>query len=50
MPQLRILVPAALVLLVSGAPCGAQTLTLPPDGGNQRAEVIQQIGLLEAVA
>ncbi len=48
MPQVRILVPAALALFVYVAPCAAQTLTLPPDGGNQRAEVSQQIGLVRA--
>ena len=48
MPQVRTFASAALALFACGAPCSAQTLTLPPDGGNQRAEVIQQIGLVRA--
>ena len=38
---------AAAVLIGASATAAAQTsLTMPPDGGNQRAEVIQQIGLV----
>jgi tetratricopeptide (TPR) repeat protein len=35
-------------VLVGSATAGAQSLTLPPDGGNQRAEVVQNIGLVRA--
>jgi Flp pilus assembly protein TadD len=35
-------------VLGTSAAAGAQPLTLPPDGGNQRAEVIQHIGLVRA--
>jgi len=48
MPQFRILCVSAFALIAFGAPCAAQTITLPPDGGNQRAEVSQQIGLVRA--
>jgi tetratricopeptide (TPR) repeat protein len=48
MPLRNVVVPAALALFACGALCSAQTLTLPPDGGNQRAEVSQQIGLVRA--
>jgi tetratricopeptide (TPR) repeat protein len=38
---------AAAVLMGASATAAAQTsLTMPPDGGNQRAEVVQQIGLV----
>ena len=33
-------------LLVASATVAAQTITLPPNGDNQRSEVIQQIGLV----
>ena len=36
-----------LVALLALAPrAGAQSITLPPDGDNQRSEVTQQIGLV----
>ena len=38
---------AILATSVSSA-AQSQSLTLPPDGGNQRAEVIQQIGMVRA--
>jgi tetratricopeptide (TPR) repeat protein len=47
MPQLRSYV-SAFALFACAVPCAAQTITLPPDGGNQRAEVVQQIGLVRA--
>src|SRR5947209_982307 len=36
---------AAAALALSGA-AAAQTVTTPPSGGNQRATVVQQIGLV----
>ncbi|HET7220448.1 MAG TPA: DUF2911 domain-containing protein [Vicinamibacterales bacterium] len=39
---------ALAALLARHTPGFAQSITLPPDGDNQRAEVIQQIGLVRA--
>jgi tetratricopeptide (TPR) repeat protein len=36
------------VLLASSTSGAAQSITLPPDGDNQRSEVVQQIGLVRA--
>jgi Protein of unknown function (DUF2911) len=44
----RTILLTAGVLLCAGAAGFAQSITLPPDGDNQRAEVIQQIGLVRA--
>jgi tetratricopeptide (TPR) repeat protein len=35
-------------ILATGVSSAAQSITLPPSGGNQRAEVIQQIGMVRA--
>ena len=42
----RMMLAAAVVLAWSAAAAAQQTLTMPPDGGNQRAEAVQQIGLV----
>jgi Protein of unknown function (DUF2911) len=44
----RTIILTAGALLCAGAAGFAQSITLPPDGDNQRAEVIQQIGLVRA--
>jgi tetratricopeptide (TPR) repeat protein len=44
----RLLAFAAAALLAAGRSSYAQSLTMPPDGDNQRAEVNQQIGLVRA--
>jgi tetratricopeptide (TPR) repeat protein len=43
----RVLLPVAAMLLASGSLAFAQTVTLPPNGDNQRSEVTQQIGLVK---
>lgn len=37
----------ALVSLLAALPLGAQSVTLPPSGDNQKASVVQHIGLVE---
>jgi hypothetical protein len=44
----RIIAFAAATLLAAGGSSYAQSLTMPPDGDNQRSEVTQQIGLVRA--
>ena len=44
----RIIAFAAAALLAAGGSSYAQSLTMPPDGDNQRSEVTQQIGLVRA--
>ena len=44
----RVVSLVSAAVLVGSATAGAQSLTLPPDGGNQRAEVVQNIGLVRA--
>jgi tetratricopeptide (TPR) repeat protein len=42
----RMLLAAAAVVAVSATAAAQTSLTMPPDGGNQRSEVVQQIGLV----
>src|SRR5687768_4182820 len=42
----RMLLVAATMMAASATAAAQTTLTMPPDGGNQRAEVAQQIGLV----
>jgi tetratricopeptide (TPR) repeat protein len=44
----RMLLLTSVALLSASATSAAQSITLPPDGDNQRAEIIQQIGLVRA--
>jgi hypothetical protein len=39
---------SAAILAASTNGAGQQTITLPPDGDNQRSQVIQQIGIVRA--